>query len=98
MLISHIVADRLAFGELTGVMALRSLVMELATHTWDLAQAVDPAADLDPGLGVFALDTAREVAPAQRRGEGRPFGPVQPVPDGADVYDQLAGWLGRKVS
>jgi uncharacterized protein (TIGR03086 family) len=72
--------------------------MELATHTWDLAQAVDPAADLDPGLGVFALDTAREVAPAERRGEGRPFGPVQPVPDRADVYDQLAGWLGREVS
>jgi len=25
------------------------------------------------------------------------FGPIQPVPPGAGVYDQLAGWLGRKV-
>jgi uncharacterized protein (TIGR03086 family) len=86
-----------AWGEATGVMALRGLVMELATHTWDLAQTVDPAADLDARLGAIALDVAREIAPAQRRGGATPFGPVQPVPAGAGVYDQLAGWLGRKV-
>jgi uncharacterized protein (TIGR03086 family) len=86
-----------AWGEATGAMALRGLVMELGTHTWDLAQSVDPDADLDPELGAIALAAAQQIAPADRRGPGGPFGPAQPVPAGAGVYDQLAGWLGRKV-
>jgi uncharacterized protein (TIGR03086 family) len=86
-----------AWGEATGAMALRGLVTELATHTWDLAQSVDPAADLDAELGAIALETARELAPADRRGGSGAYGAIQPVPPGAGVYDQLAGWLGRKV-
>lgn len=85
------------WGEATGVMALRGIVMELGTHTWDLAQSVDPEADLDAELGAVALAAARQIAPADRRVPGGPFGPVQPVPAGAGIYDQLAGWLGRKV-
>jgi uncharacterized protein (TIGR03086 family) len=86
-----------AWGEVTGAMALRGYVMELGTHTWDLARSTDPAADLDAELGVIALAAARQVAPADQRRPGGPFGPVQPVPAGAGVYDQLAGWLGRTV-
>ena len=86
-----------AWGEATGTMVLRGLVMELGTHTWDLAQSVDPEADLDAELGAVALAAARQIAPADRRVPGGPFGPVQPVPAGAGVYDQLAGWLGRAV-
>lgn len=85
------------WGDVTGAMALRGYVMELGTHTWDLAQSVDPAAGLDAELGAIALAAARQIAPAGHRGGAAPFGPVQPVPAGAGVYDQLAGWLGRKV-
>jgi uncharacterized protein (TIGR03086 family) len=86
-----------AWGQVTGAMALRGYVMELGTHTWDLVQSVDPAAELDDELGAMALAAARQIAPADHRDAGGSFGPVQPVPDDAGVYDQLAGWLGRKV-
>jgi uncharacterized protein (TIGR03086 family) len=85
------------WGEAPGALVLRGYVMELGTHTWDLAQSVDPDAELDAELGAIALAAARQVAPAERRRPGGPFGPVQPVPAGAGVYEQLAGWLGRKV-
>jgi uncharacterized protein (TIGR03086 family) len=86
-----------SWGDATGAVALRGYVMELVTHTWDLAQSVDPEADLDAELGAIALEAARQIAPADHRGPTAPFGPAQPVPAGAGVYDRLAGWLGRKV-
>jgi uncharacterized protein (TIGR03086 family) len=87
----------MAWGDATGALALRGVTMELVTHTWDLAQAVRPSAGLDPELGLIALTAAHQLAPAEHRGDSGLFGPVQPVPDGAGVYDQLAGWLGRKA-
>jgi uncharacterized protein (TIGR03086 family) len=87
----------MVWGEASGAQALRGVTMELVTHTWDLAQAVRPSAGLDRELGLIALTVAHQLAPAEHRDENGLFGPVQPVPDGAGVYDQLAGWLGRKV-
>jgi hypothetical protein len=58
---------------------------------------VDPEPGLDAELGAIALAAARQIAPAGHRGGAAPFDPVQPVPVGAGVDDQLAGWLGRKV-
>ncbi|MFJ1701999.1 TIGR03086 family metal-binding protein [Kitasatospora sp. NPDC088346] len=94
------VLDRLSWvpwGQLPGRFALGGYVMEAVTHTWDIAQVVDPSAALDEELALGALGVAEQVLPAEPRGGELPFGPVQPVPADADPYTRLAGWLGRRV-
>ncbi|MFC8508587.1 TIGR03086 family metal-binding protein [Streptomyces sp. NPDC057411] len=85
------------WGRVPGRAAVGGYVMEVVTHTWDLAQVIDPEAELDEELGLVALGIARTVLPAAPRGGEVPFGEVQPVPDDADAHSRLAGWLGRKV-
>lgn len=83
------------WGDVPGRLALAGAVMETVTHTWDLAQALGWRDVLDEELGGFALGVAQQAVTAERRGAGVPFGPVQPAPEGADVYGELAAWLGR---
>jgi uncharacterized protein (TIGR03086 family) len=85
------------WGMSPGRIALSGYVLELTTHTWDIAQAADSKVELDEELAQVALGIAQTVLPAERRGGPIPFGPVQPVPEDADVYTRLAGWLGRAV-
>lgn len=85
------------WGLVTGRIALSGYVMEVATHTWDIAQVIDPAAELDEELSQVALGIAQNVLPPTRRGGEVPFGEVRPVPDDADVHSRLAAWLGRTV-
>lgn len=82
------------FGTLPGSAALRGFVFELGVHTWDLATATNQNTPLDPEIGAAALEAARQGLPAEPR-DGLPFAAVVPVPDDADVYEQLAGWAGR---
>jgi uncharacterized protein (TIGR03086 family) len=84
------------WGTMPGRFALAGCVMEVVTHSWDLAQALGRQDLLDPGLGTFALGVARQAVP-EERGEGVPFGPPVSVPEGADDYRRLAAWLGRGV-
>lgn len=83
------------FGTMPGAAALRMFTGELAMHGWDLVTATGQSMPLDPDLGMFAFAAAREGIPAEPRGGDMPFAPVVSVSDDADVYDQLAGWLGR---
>ncbi|EFF91951.1 conserved hypothetical protein [Streptomyces sp. e14] len=85
------------WGLVPGRIALSGYVMEVVTHTWDIAQVIDPAAELDERLSQAALDIAQKVLPPEPRGGEVPFGEVRPVPDDADVHTRLAGWLGRTV-
>ncbi|MEU8527785.1 TIGR03086 family metal-binding protein [Streptomyces sp. NPDC048629] len=85
------------WGRVPGRVALSGYVMEVVTHTWDIAQVIDPEGELDEELGHMALGIAQKVLPAAPRGGELPFGDVQPVPADADVHTRLAGWLGRKV-
>ncbi|MGW7004004.1 TIGR03086 family metal-binding protein [Streptomyces sp. NPDC054933] len=85
------------WGLAVGRIALSGYVVEVVTHTWDIAQVVDPAAALDQELAEAALGIAHKVLPPAPRGGRVPFGDVQPVPDDADAYRRLAGWLGRTV-
>ncbi|MCA6094180.1 TIGR03086 family protein [Streptomyces sp. SCA3-4] len=88
----------LPWGTFPGRVFMTSgMVLETVTHTWDLSQAVGHPLPLDQELAELALGWAREFLPAGRRGEGVPFGPVQPAPEGADAYARLAAWLGRTV-
>ncbi|WP_405869223.1 MULTISPECIES: TIGR03086 family metal-binding protein [unclassified Streptomyces] len=88
---------RVPWGEVPGRAALAGYVMELVTHTWDLSDALGHPLELDPELAEFALATARQVLPEpDREGEDFPFASARPAPEGADVYRQLAAWLGRE--
>ncbi|GHI04802.1 hypothetical protein AQI88_36590 [Streptomyces cellostaticus] len=87
---------RVPWGEVPGHAALSGYVMELVTHTWDLAEALGHPHALDPEPAEFALATARRVLPDTRRDADTPFGSAVEAPEGTDTYGQLAAWLGRK--
>ncbi len=83
------------WGEVPGGVALGGYFMELVTHTWDLAQAIDPTTALDDELAHVALAYAEHALPAGRRGPQVPFGTVLPTAPDATPYTRLAAWLGR---
>lgn len=84
------------WGFVPGFAALGGYVMEVATHTWDLAQVVHPDAPLDPEIAECALPIAMRIVPADiRADDDLPFGEVQTVLADADPYTRLAAWLGR---
>ncbi|MET8582662.1 TIGR03086 family metal-binding protein [Streptomyces collinus] len=89
-------AVRVPWGEVPGHAALSGYVMEIVTHTWDLAEAVGHPFALDPELADFALATAQRVLPDSRpRDEETPFDTRREAPEGAGRYERLAAWMGR---
>ncbi|MFS4093468.1 TIGR03086 family metal-binding protein [Streptomyces sp. AF1A] len=87
---------RVPWGEVPGHAALSGYVMEIVTHTWDLAEALGHPRELDPELAEFALATARKVLPDSRpRDAATPFGARREAAAGAGAYEELAAWLGR---
>ena len=86
---------RVPWGEVPGRAALSGYVMELVTHTWDLAESLGHPQALDPELAEAALATARRVLPDPERDAQTPFASARPAPEGADTYGRLAAWLGR---
>jgi uncharacterized protein (TIGR03086 family) len=88
---------RLPFGTFPGRLAAAAYTQELTVHAWDLARATGWTGRLDPELALASLEVARRVVPAGQRGGPVPFGPVVDVPEDADPYLRLAGWLGRPV-
>jgi len=70
--------------------------MELATHTWDLSEALGRPLELSPEIGEFALTTALRALPGPDRPAGIPFNSARPAPEGADAYGKLAAWTGRE--
>jgi len=71
-------------------------ITELAVHDWDLARATgQQLTGLDPALAEHALAWSRGMLRPEFRGPDKAFGVEVPVPDGAPVYDRLAGWFGR---
>ncbi|MEU9477150.1 TIGR03086 family metal-binding protein [Streptomyces sp. NPDC048191] len=87
---------RVPWGEVPGHAALSGYVMEIVTHTWDLAEALGHPLELDPELAEFALGNARAVLPDSRpRDAGTPFDSRREPAEDAGPYEQLAAWLGR---
>jgi uncharacterized protein (TIGR03086 family) len=89
---------RLPFGEVPASWQVYQVISDLAVHAWDVAKATGQPTDLEPEVGQAALDWGRENLKPQFRGDeasGQSFGPEVPVPDGAPLYDRLAGFWGR---
>lgn len=86
---------RVPWGEIPGREALSADVMEIVAHTWDLSEGIGRPLELAPELAEFSFAVAREALPDGPR-EERPFEPAVPAPEGADGYERLAAWLGRR--
>lgn len=70
-------------------------LLDVVTHTWDLATATGQPAALPSDLAEAALAVSRQTIPEARPGR---FGPEVPVPEGRrdDPTAQLVGFLGRQ--
>jgi uncharacterized protein (TIGR03086 family) len=90
---------RLPIGELPGTTFIELRTSDLLTHAWDLAVATGQSTDLDPELGEYVLAFSTQMmSHPGLRGDGRPFGKEQACGDDRPVADQLAAFLGRKLS
>jgi uncharacterized protein (TIGR03086 family) len=85
-------------GTVPGVAMLHLRITEFLVHGWDLARAIGQPARLPADLaeGELAFARSRQAPDVPRT--GRPFGPIQPVPDDAPAIDRLAAYLGRPVT
>jgi len=81
-------------GPLPGSAYAGILLLDTATHSWDLAQATGQESALDPACARLALDAARQIVNPDLR-PGR-FGPEVPVGDDAGPTEQLVAFLGRQ--
>jgi uncharacterized protein (TIGR03086 family) len=86
------------FGERPGEFLLGLATGDIFVHAWDLARALGRPTDLDPELAETILARMRETLPDAARGEGRAFGPEQPVAADAPAADRLAAFTGRAVN
>ncbi len=69
---------------------------ELAVHTWDLATALDRStSDLEPEAAERGLAFMRASLTSDNRSPA--FGPEQAAPAGADAYQRIAAYAGRRV-
>ena len=70
---------------------------EFAVHTWALAAAAlgRTTTDLDADVAERGLAFMRANLTTDKRGPA--FGPEQPAPEGADPYQRIAAFAGRRV-
>jgi uncharacterized protein (TIGR03086 family) len=87
------------FGPGTGATLVELRTNEFAVHSCDLARASGQSTDFDHELVEWSLASFHGSPrfAQMRGGEGGPFGPEQPAPDGAPLADQLAAFVGRVV-
>jgi uncharacterized protein (TIGR03086 family) len=69
---------------------------DLAVHTWDLATALGHSTDgLDPEVAELGLAFMHANLTEDNRSPA--FGPEQPAPAEADVYQRIAAFAGRRL-
>jgi uncharacterized protein (TIGR03086 family) len=82
------------WGRLPGSAIVGAYVVEVVTHSWDLADATGRTDRLDDDLSAAALAMAERAVPAER--DEFPFDAPVPVADDADPHTRLAAWMGRR--
>lgn len=87
---------RMPFGTLPGSAALVAYATEFTLHTWDLAVATGQSPDWDPRILAALVSAMRRALPAERRGDGVPFGTVIETAPDAPAIDRLVAWYGRR--
>jgi uncharacterized protein (TIGR03086 family) len=80
-----------------GAVLVGIYLVELSTHSWDLAFSTGNTALLDEQLGASTLTCAQTSIKAEyRTDDGNPFGPEVAAPDDATVWERLAAFMGRR--
>jgi uncharacterized protein (TIGR03086 family) len=80
-----------------GAVLVGIYLVELSTHSWDLAFSTGNTALLDEQLGASTLTCAQtSIKPEYRTDDGNPFGPEVAAPDDATVWERLAAFMGRR--
>ena len=83
------------FGHVPGEAAMSVIVADIATHSWDLAQATHQELGMSDDLAEFSLATWKGLVPAEGpRGDN--FKEAVPVADDAPAIDRLVGYTGRQ--
>ena len=85
----------LPFGQMPASTALDIAVVDVATHTADIARATGQEMD-DQEMLEAALAKGKTMITAEWRRPGI-FGDEQPAPDDASATDKLLAFAGRKV-
>ncbi|GGU07651.1 TIGR03086 family metal-binding protein [Nocardioides albus] len=84
-------------GEGGATVPVGLLVAEYATHSWDLAQALDvPATELDPEVAEVGLGFMKASLKPEMRGGA--FDAEVEAPEGAGPYERLAAFAGRRLA
>jgi uncharacterized protein (TIGR03086 family) len=84
------------FGQVPGAVALHLRVIELVVHGWDVARATDQRIEAPDEVVRGELEFSRRAL-SQVPPDRSPFGPPQPVAEGASALDELTSLLGRTV-
>jgi len=80
----------------SGAQLVGMYLVEIATHSWDLASATGTSDLLDEQLGADTLACAQAtIRPDYRNAEGNPFGPQVEPPAEATSWERLAAFMGR---
>lgn len=87
-----------AFGPAPGRRVVEQLLVELLVHGWDLATALGRDRDLEPDIARAALPVVREIYGDLPRTAGGSIASAQPAPQHAPALDQVAAFLGRRIS
>lgn len=80
-----------------GAVAVRLRIVEVLTHSWDLARATDQAAEMPDAIVEEHIEFTRRTLSMVPEGRS-PFQPPQPVSAEAAPLDRLAALLGRPVT
>jgi uncharacterized protein (TIGR03086 family) len=72
-------------------------LIEIATHSWDVAFATDNTTLLNDEVATAALSCAQASIKAEYRTlDGNPFGPEVEPPADATTWERLAAFMGRQ--
>jgi uncharacterized protein (TIGR03086 family) len=82
------------WGDTPGANLIGFMVIEVATHGWDLARATGQDVGLDDHTAGSVLELAQSFDDESIRVAGM-FAPIVAPPEGASVTDRLAAFLGR---
>jgi uncharacterized protein (TIGR03086 family) len=83
-------------GEMPAMTAIGICTIDQLLHTWDLAQSLGRACQIDPDLAETALAITRTLVMPERRGTGKPFAEEVLVAADAPVQERLLAFAGRQ--
>lgn len=85
------------WGEAPGAALMLAYTAEFAAHSWDLAQAIGAAVEIDDATLAAAAEAVRFIPADGRDDPAIPFGPVVEVGADATNLERIVTWTGRSL-